>query len=59
MVGFDRMIALLAGTNSIRDVMAFPKTGSGSDLLVGSPSNIDEKILREYHMKYISPSKIE
>ena len=46
------MVALLGGTNSIRDVIAFPKTASGADLLVGSPSWIDEKILREYHLRH-------
>ena len=46
------MVALLAGTNSIRDVIAFPKTASGADLLVGSPSKIDDKVLREYHLAF-------
>ena len=47
------MIALLAGTNSIRDVIAFPKTASGADALVASPSKIDDKILEEYHLRSI------
>jgi len=50
------MIALLAGTNSIRDVIAFPKTASGSDVLVGSPSKIDDKTLEEYHLRYTTPT---
>ena len=46
------MIALLAKTNSIRDVIAFPKMASGADALVGSPSNVDGKVLQEYHLKF-------
>ena len=46
------MVALLAGTDSIRDVIAFPKTSSGVDLLVGSPSEIEDRILEEYHLAF-------
>lgn len=48
------MVALLAGTDTIRDVIAFPKTSSGVDLLVGSPSEIEDKILEEYHLAFDS-----
>jgi len=38
------------GLSSIRDVIAFPKTAAGQDLVVGSPTQVDEKILRDYHL---------
>ena len=45
--GIDRMVALLAGRESIREAIPFPKTASGSDPMTGAPAPVDERQLRE------------
>jgi len=53
--GLDRMVALMAGTEAIRDVIAFPKTQRGQDLLTGAPTMATEKQLRELHLRLRNP----
>ena len=53
--GLDRMIAMMAGVDQIRDVIAFPKTQRGQDLLVGAPSLVTEQQLRDLHIR-VRPS---
>ncbi len=49
--GIDRMIMLLRGEENIREVIAFPMSGSGQDLLCGAPGDVTETQLREVHIK--------
>jgi aspartyl-tRNA synthetase len=56
-IGLDRLIMILRGIANIRDVIAFPKTQSGADLMCGAPAPIDEKQIREANIRVMMPVK--
>ncbi len=54
--GLDRIIALICGQSSIRDVIAFPKTAQAVDLMAGAPSPVDDRQLRDLHIRLATPN---
>jgi len=54
-LGLDRIVMLMAGVSSIRDVIAFPKTQNAVDLMVDAPSTVDASQLDELHLRLKKP----
>ena len=52
-LGLDRIVMHLCGTSNIRDVIAFPKTQNGADLMTAAPSGVDDAQLKELHLRVV------
>lgn len=58
-IGFDRLIAVMLGCDTVRDVIAFPKNSNGEDPMVQSPGKIGQRQLLDYHLKVVSRERLE
>ena len=56
-LGLDRIVMLLAGATNLRDVIMFPMNQQAQDLLMGAPSEVTPKQLRELHIRVVAPEK--
>ena len=57
--GVDRMVMLIAGEESIREVIPFPMNKNAMDIMMGAPSEVDQKQLDDVHIAVVLPEKAE